>query len=94
MWATAAHLQTTCATAKQANQHLRSGINVESLAFGNSTPLLCLLQVLTWTLFALMQQPEVERKLLAELYAEVGDEAVSAPTPSLSLYCCQAGLCW
>ncbi|KAK9834172.1 hypothetical protein WJX81_005149 [Elliptochloris bilobata] len=33
--------------------------------------------VLTWTLFALMQQPEVERKLLAELDAEVGDEAVT-----------------
>ena len=41
-------------------------------------------QVLTWTLFALMQQPEVERKLLAELDAEVGDEAVSAPLPPLS----------
>ncbi len=37
--------------------------------------------MLTWTLFALMQQPDVERKLLAELDAEVGDAAVSAPLP-------------
>jgi len=37
--------------------------------------------VLTWTLFALMQQPDVERKLLAELDAEVGNAAVSAPLP-------------
>ena len=47
-------------------------------ALDQVTSVLCLAQVLTWTLFALMQQPEVERKLLAELDAEVGDEAVSA----------------
>ena len=44
-------------------------------------------QVLTWTLFALMQQPDVERKLLAELDAEVGDDAVSAsPNPNTRLF--------
>ena len=50
------------------------------------TPVLCLSQVLTWTLFALMQQPEVERKLLAELDAEVGDEAVSAQAQLQTLH--------
>ena len=62
-------------------------------ALDQVTPVLCPLQVLTWTLFALMQQPEVERKLLAELDAEVGDEAVSAPLPSLPLRnCSHAGV--